>query len=159
MHPNEELIQKFYTCFGKRDARGMAECYHEEAEFSDPVFPGLKGTRAKAMWRMLCERGKDLEITVTGIHADEQNGKAHWEAKYTFSQTGRKVHNQIDASFRFARGKIIAHLDAFDFWKWTRMALGIKGVLFGWMPSVQARIRSEAGKSLEAFINKNANRG
>jgi hypothetical protein len=45
MHHNAELIRKFYTSFGNRDARGMAS----------------------------------------------------WEAWYTFSATGRRVHNKIDA--------------------------------------------------------------
>ena len=154
MHPNETLIQKFYACFQKRDYQGMAECYHDEGEFSDAVFVKLKGSRAKAMWRMLCERGKDLEITVTGIRADDKEGKAHWEARYTFSQTGRKVHNKIDALFQFVNGKIIEHQDSFGLWKWAGMALGVKGILFGWLPSVQAAIRKETDKSLQNFVNK-----
>lgn len=62
------------------------------------------------MWQMLCERGKDLDITVSGIHADAHRGKAHWEARYAFSATGRKVHNKIDATFQFADGKILKHV-------------------------------------------------
>jgi len=156
MHPNEKLIQKFYTCFQKRDHQGMAACYHDEVEFSDAVFIGLKGARAKGMWRMLCERGKDLEIAVSGISADAHSGKAHWEARYTFSATGRKVHNKIDAAFQFADGKIIKHQDSFDLWKWARMALGLKGILLGWLPAVQTAIRKEAGKNLENFMKKTA---
>lgn len=154
LSPNEQLIQKFYASFQRRDAQGMAACYHDEVEFSDAVFTHLHGAQAKAMWRMLCERGKDLEITVSGIRADEHTGKAHWEARYTFSQTGRRVHNKIDAAFQFANGKIISHRDTFDLWRWTRMALGVKGILFGWLPSVQSKIRREANKGLELFINK-----
>jgi len=156
MHPNEKLIQKFYTCFQKRDHQGMAACYHDEVEFSDAVFIGLKGAHAKGMWRMLCERGKDLEIAVSGISADAHSGKAHWEARYTFSATGRKVHNKIDAAFQFADGKIIKHQDSFDLWKWARMALGLKGILLGWLPAVQTAIRKEAGKNLENFMKKTA---
>jgi ketosteroid isomerase-like protein len=154
MTANEQLVQKFYTYFQQRDAQGMASCYHDEVEFSDAVFPHLHGARANAMWRMLCERAKDLEISVSGIHADERTGNAHWEARYTFSQTGRKVHNKIEASFQFKDGKIIKHEDKFDLWRWTRMALGVKGLLFGWLPSVQAKIRREANRSLEVFMNK-----
>jgi len=154
MHPNEKLIQKFYASFQKRDHQRMAECYHDDVEFSDPVFTELKGVRAKAMWRMLCERGKDLEITVSGISADDHAGKAHWEAIYTFSQTGRKVHNKIDATFQFSHGKIIKHQDTFDLWKWAGMALGFKGSLLGWLPAVHSTIRKGAGKSLETFIEQ-----
>lgn len=156
MTANEQLIQQFYTCFQQRDAQGMAACYHEEVEFSDAVFTHLQGAHAKAMWRMLCERGKDLQITVSNIRADERTGNAHWEARYTFSQTGKKVHNKIDAAFQFKDGKIIKHEDTFDLWRWTRMALGVKGVLFGWLPAVQAKVRKGASKSLEDFISKEA---
>lgn len=154
MHPNEKLIQNFYACFQKRDAMGMAACYHDEVEFSDMVFIGLKGARAKAMWHMLCERGKDLSITVSDIHADAQHGRAHWEAQYTFSATGRKVHNKIDATFHFADGKIRQHRDVFDLWRWARMALGFKGIVLGWLPAIQAAIRKEALKNLETYIEK-----
>jgi hypothetical protein len=62
MHPNAELIRKFYTAFASRDARAMAACYHPSVRFSDEVFIDLQGARANAMWQMLCERGKDLKI-------------------------------------------------------------------------------------------------
>lgn len=88
MHTNAELIKKFYTSFANRDPAGMAECYHSKVEFSDPVFPDLKGSRAAAMWKMLCERGKDLKIEFRDIDADDSSGRAHWEAWYTFSATG-----------------------------------------------------------------------
>lgn len=156
MHSNERLIQKFYTCFQKRDHASMAECYHQDIEFSDMVFTNLKGAKAKAMWRMLCEKGKDLEITVSDIEADDNAGKAHWEAIYTFSQTGKKVHNKIDAVFQFENGKIIKHKDSFNLWKWASMALGLKGLLLGWAPPVQTAIQKEAGKSLDVFITKNS---
>jgi ketosteroid isomerase-like protein len=105
-HRNEELVRDFYTCFANRDARGMAACYHRDVEFSDEVFIELEGARAKAMWQMLCERGKDLKIEFRDIQADDSTGRAHWEAWYTFSPTGRRVHNQIDARFEFRGGKI-----------------------------------------------------
>ncbi len=38
MHPNAELIHRFYTAFGGRDHETMAGCYHDDAVFGDPVF-------------------------------------------------------------------------------------------------------------------------
>ncbi len=105
------------------------------------------------MWHMLCERGKDLEITYSEVEADDQKGKAHWEAVYTFSQTGRKVHNKIDAEFEFRDGKIIRHTDRFSFRKWSAMALGPIGVLLGWSSFLKAKVRNTAGRSLKAFIH------
>jgi ketosteroid isomerase-like protein len=154
MHPNEETINKFYSAFQRRDHAGMAACYHPDVEFSDMVFLNLKGTRACAMWQMLCERGKDLAITFSDVRADDRSGQAHWEADYTFSVTGRKVHNVIDARFQFQDGKIIKHQDSFDLWKWASMALGAKGLVLGWLPPVQNSIRKQASDNLEKFLQK-----
>ena len=96
------------------------------------------------MWRLLLGRSDDLEITLGEHRADGDSGSAHWSAVYTFSQTGRVVHNEVDASFRFEDGLIIDHRDSFDFWKWTRMALGMPGVLLGWSPVVQGKVRRQS---------------
>ena len=154
MHANAELIRRFYTSFGKRDARGMAACYHPAVRFSDEVFTDLEGARATGMWRMLCERGKDLKIEFRDIEADDSAGHAHWEAWYTFSATGRPVHNRIDASFEFRDGKIIRHQDSFDFWRWARQALGPMGLLLGWTGFVRNRVRSQAAMNLDGFLSK-----
>jgi ketosteroid isomerase-like protein len=149
MHPHAELIQAFYAAFQRRDHRAMAACYTPDAEFRDPVFTHLQGPEVGAMWRMLCERATDLRITVTNVHADGETGSAHWEAWYTFRQTGRAVHNRIDASFQFAQGKIHRHEDAFDLYAWARQALGLKGLLLGWAPPVQRAIRAQAARVLK----------
>ncbi|MCI0399535.1 MAG: nuclear transport factor 2 family protein [Chloroflexi bacterium] len=151
MHPNEQLIESFYACFGRRDYAGMLACYAPEVEFSDPIFR-LKGKRAGGMWHMLCEGGKDLKITAGDIRAGDTQGQAHWEAWYTFSLTGRKVHNVINAEFRFDDGRIVWHQDRFSFWRWTRMALGPAGLFLGWTPLVQNKVRRTANGNLEKFI-------
>ncbi len=154
MPSHAELIQTFYTSFQTRDAEGMIACYHPEVTFSDPVFGRLRGLEAASMWRMLCERGKDLQITFSGVRADETTGSAHWEAIYTFSKAKRRVHNVIEASFVFQDGKIIRHDDRFDLWKWSAMALGPLGRLLGWTRFLRFTIRKDARKSLEAFMAK-----
>lgn len=154
MHQNAKLLSEFYGSFVKRDGKGMAACYHPDVEFSDEVFPDLKGEQAGAMWQMLCERAKDLKIEFREIDADNDTGHAHWEAWYTFSATGRKVHNRIEASFEFLDGKISRHRDTFNFWAWASQALGPMGWLLGWSRLVKKRVRAQAAENLEAFINK-----
>ncbi len=151
MHPHVQLLTDFYQAFQQRDATKMGLCYHDQVVFSDPVFPQLKGEEARAMWRMLCLRGKDLEISFSQIEADDEEGQAHWEARYTFSKTGHRVHNIISASFRFQDGLISHHQDRFDLHAWASMALGWKGKLWGWLPPVQSGIRKTAAHSLAAF--------
>ncbi len=154
MHPNEELIKTFYTCFQQRNPAGMTACYHLEIVFSDPVFQTLEGERAVAMWHMLVGRSKDIEISFGEIQADEQQGSAHWEATYTYSATSRKVHNVVNAQFRFQDGHIVLHQDTFDLWKWAAQALGTSGSLLGWTPFLQRTIRRKAAQTLDAYIKK-----
>jgi ketosteroid isomerase-like protein len=154
MHPNAELIRRFYAAFARRDAREMASCYHPAVKFSDEVFTDLEGAWANAMWQMLCERGKDLKIEFRDIDADDTTGRAHWEAWYTFSATRRPVHNRIDARFEFKDGNIIRHRDSFSFWGWASQALGPTGLLLGWSPLVKNRVRSQAAKNLDAFVRE-----
>ncbi|MEP6941876.1 MAG: nuclear transport factor 2 family protein [Betaproteobacteria bacterium] len=146
------LIERFYAAFAYRDAPGMLACYHHDVTFSDPVFPALDAQGVATMWSMLCERGKDLSVEVSGVEADSATGRAHWVARYTFSATGRPVTNRIDAAFDFRDGLIVRHVDRFDLWRWAAMALGTKGALLGWLPPVRASIRAPAARSLEAFV-------
>lgn len=156
MHPNAELLHTFYDAFARKDADAMRVCYAVDAVFSDPVFPSLNGSEIGDMWTMLCERGKDLSLVSSGIEADDTSGKAHWEAQYTFSTTGRKVHNIIDAEFTFKDGKIASHTDHFAFYRWTRMALGTPGLILGWTPIILNKVRSEAAKGLGQWQAKRA---
>lgn len=80
---------------------------------------------------------------------------AHWEAWYTFSATGKKVHNVIDASFEFRDGKIIRHTDHFDFHRWAGQALGLPGKLLGGMAFMQNKIRAMGAKGLDEYLAKN----
>ncbi|MEO8705861.1 MAG: nuclear transport factor 2 family protein [Kofleriaceae bacterium] len=153
-HPNARLIHTFYTAFQKRDPEAMVACYHPDIWFSDPVFQELRGPRAGNMWRMLNERAKTIEITYDGVSADDKTGRAHWEAKYPFTATGRDVHNIIDATFEFRDGKIVRHADSFDLHRWAGMALGMKGKLLGWLPAVQNKIRAQGMAGLAAYEAK-----
>ena len=146
-----ELIRKFYTAFQKRDAATMAACYHPEVRFSDPAFPDLRGADAGRMWAMLCSRGKDLKIEFSGVESEGGRGRAHWEAWYTFSQTGRLVHNIIDAEFEFKDGLIIRHTDRFDFHRWAGLALGPMGKLLGGFGFMQKKVQAKAAAGLAAF--------
>ena len=47
----------------------------------------------------------------------------------------------------------------FDLWKWAAMALGAKGMLLGWLPAVQAKIRAQADKGLRAYMAKDSSPG
>jgi len=150
-HPNDQLIERFYTAFNAGDGDTMAACYAPEVRFADPVFPDLRGSRAGAMWKMLTSVPGDLRVELREHQAEETSGSAHWVAYYTFTETGRPVVNDIQASFRFRDGLIVEHRDEFDFHAWARQALGPVGLLLGWTPIVRSAVRKKAGGKLEEY--------
>ncbi len=147
-----DVIATLYRSMDARDGDAMAALYHPEATFSDPVFTDLKGDEVGSMWKMLCKRGKDLKVEHSAVKVDGDRGSAHWEAHYTFSATGRHVHNVIDAEFRFEGDKIIEHRDHFSLWRWSRQALGPIGLLLGWSPVVAGKVRTQAKNGLDLFM-------
>jgi ketosteroid isomerase-like protein len=147
---NAETIHRLYVALGQRDGEAMAACYTPDATFEDPAF-SLRGEAVGDMWRMLCARGKDLVVEASGIEADANSGRAHWVATYTFSGSGRKVINRIDARFTFRDGRIATHVDAFDLWRWAAQAIGPAGLLLGWTPFLRNKIRAQAAQSLAKF--------
>ena len=160
MNPNQRSIETFYSAFARLDADTMAQCYAEDASFEDEVF-SLRGRREVAgMWRMLCQatraKGADVwKLQYRDVQADADAGKAHWDAHYRFSSTGRIVDNSIDARFSFnLKGQIASHRDSFDFWSWSRQALGAPGYLLGWTPLLRNKVRAQAGASLRSFLAK-----
>ena len=156
MHPNEALIREFYAAFARRDAEGMARCYHPEVFFSDPVFPKLHGPHAGDMWRMLLARAADLEVTLDEAAADADGGTARWTARYTFSRTGRPVVNRIRAMFAFRDGLIVRHYDSFSFWRWASQALGPVGAALGWFAPLKWKVRRDAARGLAGFRESRA---
>ncbi len=155
-HPNDELIERFYAAFAERRGDAMAACYGPDAHFSDPVFPDLNDAEPGQMWRMLTGAADDLRIELIEHEAGEETGSARWQAHYTFAETGRPVFNDIRASFRFADGLIVEHRDEFDFYRWSRQALGLPGLLLGWTPIIRNAVRKKAGARLEQFIARDA---
>jgi len=147
---NTDLIERFYRAFQQRDGDTMATCYDPNATFRDPVF-SLTGAHIGAMWKMLCSRGADLRVEFDSVAADASTGSAHWQAWYTFSTTGRPVHNIVRARFRFAGSLIAEHVDEFDFWRWSRQALGPAGALLGWTPILRRKVQAQAARTLERY--------
>ena len=151
---NLDLVSRFYTALGQGDWATMAGSYAPDARFHDPAFGDLEGAQIGAMWRMLSEAATDLSVEFRDVTAKDDKAAATWIATYTFSQTGRKVINVIDARFTIVDGKILSHVDQFDMWKWTRQALGPVGLLLGWSPLLRMATRKKARARLDSFVAK-----
>jgi len=155
MSDSTQIVKKFYDSFQQSDFKSMQDCYHPEIEFSDEVFPLLKGKQAKAMWHMLLAGGKDagLEITYGNVKVTADHTECDWEARYKFSLTGRNVYNKIHATLWLKDDRIIKHVDRFDFYRWARMAFGLKGLLLGWAPFFRKKVQQNVSQRLQKFIH------
>jgi len=157
MEKNKACLHKLYTAFQQRDAETMLTCYHPEAIINDPVFELYSKEEIRGMWSMLCENAQEFELEFRDIKADEESGSVHWEAKYRFNATNRKVHNMIEASFQFEEGLIIHHQDSFSFYRWSRQALGLPGWLLGWSSFLQNKVQQQARINLKRYVSRKGN--
>ncbi|NRF69505.1 nuclear transport factor 2 family protein [Aquincola sp. S2] len=154
-----DAIRRFYSAFARLDGAAMQAAYAPDASFEDEVFTLQGRPQIGGMWRMLCDATKAKGRDVWRLEASAVTDRsAHWEAHYRFSATGRLVHNIIEAEFELGRdGLIRRHRDRFNFWRWSRQALGTPGVLLGWTPMLRNGVRAQAAKNLEAFLAKHPN--
>ncbi len=149
------VADAFYSAFARRDGAAMAALYSDNATFSDPAFPGLKGAEVGSMWKMLTSRSKDFRLEYKIVEVKGNVAVVDWQAWYTFSGTGRSVHNIIRGELTIQDGKIVAHLDHFDVHRWMGMAMGIKGKLLGWLPPVQKALQKKARAGLDEYMSSN----
>src|SRR5277367_3244481 len=104
---NENIVYRFYSAFQKLDYATMQDCYDDEVIFLDPAFGSLEGDAVKAMWEMLAKNAQNFSLVFSDIKTeDEEYITCKWVATYTFSATGRKVVNRINAYIRIQNGKI-----------------------------------------------------
>ena len=106
------------------------------------------------MWQMLTSRATDLQVELAERDGDAAQGTAHWIARYTFTQTGRPVANDVRATFRFRDGLIVEHADKFNWWRWARQALGPPGLWLGWTPQLRLRVHRQARASLDGWMQE-----
>ena len=158
MTSNEQIIEEFYAAFAHGNAQTMASCYHRDIVFEDPAFGRLEGTDASDMWHMLIERAQgNLQISFSDIRTNGKSGSAKWIAKYHFSKTNRNVTNKVSAYFEFQDGLIIKHTDNFNFYDWSKQALGTTGLLLGWSSFLRKKVQKQALESLRKYQQKSVN--
>lgn len=160
MHPNQATLESFYAAFARLDSAAMGACYAPEAQFDDEAFSLRGRDQVAGMWGMLCSATKAKpasraawKLQFSGLAADASGGQAHWEADYLFSATGRRVHNAVDGVFEFNdQGLIARHRDRFNFWRWSRQALGAPGLLLGWTPFLRQKVQRTAAANLQKYL-------
>jgi len=135
-------IETFFSAFAERDWSAMGACYHDSARFNDPVFRQLDVKEVRAMWKVLLGGATDLRVTFTVLEENAGGGRVRWNAWYTFGGK-RRVHNFVTSTFALKDGLILRQDDEFDFWRWSRQALGLPGMLLGWSTWLRDKVRDK----------------
>lgn len=148
MHPNKQLLNHFYTAIQNNDVDALADCYHEDVQYSDDILEDLYGDDARAMlnW-FVSTREKARLLGYRILEATDTEGRARWEIEYRSARTGRLIHREIDSEFHFQDGKIIWHHDYFDWGRWARRAFGPRGTFVSWGPT-RDRVRRKVRQAI-----------
>ena len=154
-----DAASSFYQAMNNRDSVTMNALYAPNATFSDPIFPQLAGNDIQTMWSMLMRGAQNFTVQHDILYADESVVRVKWKATYTFSQSGRRVVNEVDTAMTFANGKILTQNDHFDFYLWARQALGLPGSLFGWTSWFQRAVQSKTRAKIDRFKQSGAASG
>ena len=154
---NRELIERFYAAFDRHDGDDDGRLLRAGCAV---LGSGVRRVAGRAGRRDVADAhraGGGPRRRARRARCRRDDGTAHWIAHYTF-RTGRKVVNDIQAAFRFENGLIAEHDDSFDFYKWSRQALGPPGLLLGWTPLLRAKVQKEARAGLDEFLADDAQR-
>jgi hypothetical protein len=152
LNSNVELLNILYKGLWSKDHVAIAECYQQDATFTDISFSLCGKNKIHAMWHMICET--DLRLSYRVENADPRNGSVRWVVNYTFNDNGteRKVRNELRSSFEFKDGLIIKHTEVCDARQWAMQALGpVKGIGAWLAPTLR---RKKANEKLQSFINR-----
>jgi hypothetical protein len=147
------IAERFYDAFSVADHHTMGLMYAPTATFSDPVFPMLSGPEAALMWEMLLTRSKDFSVSYN-VREDDSRAEVVWVARYRFGRKSRQVENRVRTEMTFQAGRIVRQVDRFNFWLWSRQALGLPGWLLGWTPVVQKKVQTDAQQQLILFAER-----
>lgn len=151
------LVKKFYDAFARLDVETMLACLHPEITFSDPLFPNLRQAQVFEMWRMLmasaARHPEDFKMFYELVFVEERKAQVHWQAHYRYGGQ-RKVHNKVLATLTFWDGKIVRHIDGFNFYTWGRQALGPLGLVLGWHAKFRASVQAAARKQLKVYMGR-----
>ncbi len=164
-HAAQLPVKQFFDAFQQLDWKTMQQQYADDIVFYDPVFENLQGNEVRAMWHMLCTRSKDFSLTVEqmNVDPDPETGAGgtefyycttDWKAEYIFSATGRKVINRVRSHMKIQDGLILEQTDAFNLYRWTRQAFGLKGWILGLTSLFRSKLRKNARQGLQLFMKR-----
>ncbi len=156
------VVGRFFEAFAASDWQTMARCYHDKASFSDPVYPDLREERIVYRWHQLLSAAEtstlksgsknshslnNLKLEYRVLFGDERKAQVLWTASYLYQN--RSVSNEVLSTLAIWDDKIVRQVDEYNFWRWSRQALGLTGLAFGAMPWYQRSVQRSAQSRLE----------
>jgi hypothetical protein len=118
-----QTLEQLFQALQARDLVALSACYAEGAQFDDP------------------------------LRTAGNQGSARWEPRYCFAPTGRSIHHLVYSQFTFGPdGLIVAQRDSFDFWRWSRAAHGMLGLMLGWTPLMWDQARAQVEVCLSEYL-------
>jgi hypothetical protein len=155
------VVGRFFEALALSDWQTMARCYHDKASFSDPIYPDLREERIVYMWHELLAAATDnapkekstnrlnltdLLLEYRILFGDERKAQVQWTATYRYGK--RSVRNEVLSTLAIWDDKIVRQVDEYNFWSWSRQALGLPGLVFGAMPWYQRSVQRSAQSRL-----------
>ena len=155
MH-NEDVVREFFSAYKQHAYPRIKPLLSPDVHFEDFAFD-IHGPDVFAMWQWFCLPGEHrgpVEVPWFGnIRANGETVTAGYRVAYTYGEDRRPVDYVIRSTFTIEKGKIAKQCDRGSIFTWTRQAFGLPYALISWAPFFNARVRREARKKLDAFID------
>jgi hypothetical protein len=156
---NEDIVNKFFSCYQAHDYLGMQSCLDENVKFSDFAFD-IQGKQVRAMWHWFCvsypPREKPVSVPEFEIvNANNDTVLAKYRVNYLYGDKQRPVDYVIEANFKLQDEKIIEQKDEFSSiseFEFAEMAFGFPVQLLALTPLLRVVVRKKAAQKLSQFM-------
>jgi hypothetical protein len=155
---NQQIVEKFLSCYQQHDYEGMQSCLDDGVIFSDFAFD-IHGKEVISMWHWFCIKypPREQPIDVPEFTVLEETGDtilAKYRVKYLYGEDHRPVDYFIRARFTLKNDRIIEQHDEFfsiSEYEFAKMAFGFPEALLGLTPASDNRKEKNARKTRAAY--------
>lgn len=150
-----QALERFFDAMQRCDTEALRTSYHPALRFDDPLISTTSvGDRLDWCGMLWSPRDADgqriWQLELEEVRTRGALATARWNLRYRYTPTKRLIDQALHSHFSFdADGRITTQRDSFDFWRWSRQAHGLLGLLLGWTPLMWDQAREQARASLE----------
>lgn len=161
--PNQQIVEKFLSCYQQHIYEGMQSCLAEKVHFSDFAFD-IRDEKVMAMWRWFCTvyppREKPVDVPEFSIlEAVGDSVVAKYRVKYLYGDHQRPVDYFIKSRFTLSNDRIVEQHDEFfsiSEYEFAKMAFGYPTALLALTPLLRKIVQKKAPEKLEQFVHATA---